>query len=273
MSSEGEGIAHLPGRLDLLVMCANGLRHKYFSTELAKAFPRSAILTEAAAGIGKAPSEKKLAHFRDFERTEREYFAEHGAKNSRFFKSKLIRSVARGAINDKENVEFVRSLDPRYIAVHSTSIIKEELIASFPKRLINLHAGLSPYYRGSGTNVFPFLNRELELVGMTVHYIDRGIDTGEMILQGRPRFEIGDNTHTIGCKNVILGTELMRKVIGVALRDEGKLPSVKQEAGQGKCYLRKHFTDEVIEGIRRTLDEGLVAEYLKDPKDVAIVQW
>jgi folate-dependent phosphoribosylglycinamide formyltransferase PurN len=45
---------------------------------------------------------------------------------------------------------------------------------------------------------------------MTIHYIDIGIDSGDIILQGRPRFEEGDDTHTIGCKNLILGAELMR---------------------------------------------------------------
>lgn len=158
------------------------------------------------------------------------------------------------------------------IAIHSTSLIGEDIISAFSKRLINLHAGLSPYYRGSGTNVWPFYNRELEYVGMTVHYIDAGIDTGDIILQGKPEFSEDDNTHTIGCKNVKLGTRLMAKVIKKYL-EGGSLLTVKQNKSKGILYLKKHFTDETILQIKKHLKQGLVKDYIANPKEVDIVEW
>jgi methionyl-tRNA formyltransferase len=57
---------------------------------------------------------------------------------------------------------------------------------------------LSPYYRGSGTNFFPFVNNEPEYVGATFMYIDEGIDTGEIIHQIRPTIFLGDTIHHVG---------------------------------------------------------------------------
>ena len=52
----------------------------------------------------------------------------------------------------------------------------------FSRKFLNVHLGLSPYYRGSGTNVWPLINTEPDMVGATL-CIDAGIDNGEIIHQ------------------------------------------------------------------------------------------
>ena len=44
---------------------------------------------------------------------------------------------------------------------------KGKILKEFRSKIINAHLGLSPYYRGSGTNIFPFVNKEIEYVGVT----------------------------------------------------------------------------------------------------------
>ena len=92
----------------------------------------------------------------------------------------------------------IQDNNPKCIALYSVSIIKEKLISIFNERLFNIHAGLSPYYRGTATNIWPIINEELEYIGMTVHHIDKGIDSGGLILQGRPNLDKDDDTHNNG---------------------------------------------------------------------------
>jgi len=222
--------------IDLLVTCPDKLRHKYFSIELTKAFPNSGILIEQPNVGSSKYTEEIQNHF------------------------------------DQATVSLIQNLNPKVTVVHGTSIIKLNLISLFSNRLINLHAGLSPYYRGSGTNVFPFYNRELEYVGMTIHYINEGIDTGDIILQARPEFEKGDNTHTIGCKSVILGTELMKKVVEKQLTEGKPLFAVEQK-GESKYYKRKDFTEEILRTINQNLKQGLVEDYIQNPKKIDLIEW
>ena len=49
------------------------------------------------------------------------------------------------------------------VLVFGTGILREALLSAFPGRLINIHLGLSPYYRGAGTNFWPLVNGEPEL--------------------------------------------------------------------------------------------------------------
>jgi phosphoribosylglycinamide formyltransferase 1 len=263
--------------LELLVMCGTKLRHKFFAIELLKAFPRSAALLEtdledSALIYVKEPSPVIREHFRGFDETEKRFFESYVRENEAFLKERTAVQIPGGAINAPETVELVKKLNPRVIAIHSTGLIKEPLIEAFPRRLINLHAGLSPYYRGSGTNVWPFFNKELEYVGMTIHYIDIGIDSGDIILQGRPEFEAGDDTHSVGCKNVKVGAELMRKTVARYL-GEGPPPAFKQDKARGRLYLKKQFTDDVVLSIRRFVSEGGVREYAAAPKPAEIVAW
>ncbi len=67
------------------------------------------------------------------------------------------------------------------------SIIPEEVIDAFPKQIINIHPSLLPKYGGKGMygmNVHKAVIKAGETEsGCTVHYVDKGIDTGDIILQ------------------------------------------------------------------------------------------
>lgn len=66
-------------------------------------------------------------------------------------------------------------------------ILTSEFVRKFPKKIINVHPALLPKFGGKdfyGSNVHEAVlaNHETE-TGMTIHYVDEGVDTGEIILQ------------------------------------------------------------------------------------------
>tara|TARA_Y100000310_G_C20659546_1_gene803920 strand:- start:745 stop:1536 length:792 start_codon:yes stop_codon:yes gene_type:complete len=260
--------------LDLLVMCANQPRHTYFATRLMQAFPNSLALIENHPAIPRTDYSGevsfKRAELERFVDTEREYFREFNEIHEGFYTGHTTRTINYKEINTPENQEHIRGLNPKALAVHSTSIIKPGIINSFPGRILNLHAGLSPYYRGTATNLWPIYNNEPEYIGMTVHYLDEGIDSGEVISQGRPEIEEDDDAHTIGCKNVVLGTEMMIEAIRRLY--DGTITSYPQEKGKGKLYKKREFTEEVARKIKENVESGLLREYSRKPKEVKIIR-
>jgi methionyl-tRNA formyltransferase len=60
-------------------------------------------------------------------------------------------------------------------------LLRPELIQMFPRSCINLHAALLPYNGGWYTNVWPILDGTP--AGATIHYIDAGVDSGDIIVQ------------------------------------------------------------------------------------------
>ena len=61
-------------------------------------------------------------------------------------------------------------------------ILKSDIIHLAPKGFINCHAGALPFYRGRNILNWALINGEKQF-GVTVHYVDEGIDTGDIILQ------------------------------------------------------------------------------------------
>ena len=60
-------------------------------------------------------------------------------------------------------------------------IIPKEIIKKFQNKIINLHISLLPWNRGADPNLWSFLDKTPK--GVTIHYIDEGIDTGAIISQ------------------------------------------------------------------------------------------
>jgi methionyl-tRNA formyltransferase len=261
--------------IDVLVLGTTQLRHQYFALQMIKHFNASIITKIHNGPVVKYTGEKSdivQSHTNNFEIIEKQYFFDIVNKNKDLIKKHTIKTITND-INEEENVEMIKQLNPKLIVVHSIELLKDKIINYFPNKIINLHSGLSPYYRGGGTNVFPFYNNELEYVGMTVHYIDIGIDSGDIIHQGRPVFDENDTIHTIGCKNVILGTKLMIDVIKHQLREDKPLISYKQNKKDGKLYLWKDFTEDIVKRINKNMRKGMIKSYAKNPKRVPIVEW
>jgi phosphoribosylglycinamide formyltransferase-1 len=61
-------------------------------------------------------------------------------------------------------------------------IIGDTLLAAYPKRIINLHPALLPSFPGRN-GILDAYNYGVRITGVTVHYVDAGIDSGEIIAQ------------------------------------------------------------------------------------------
>lgn len=256
----------------VVVLTGSSFRHKYFAVRLWQEL--QSVIGIIVQELPSFKSFKKEnvspfveSHVKQFEETERGYFEEI-VEYQYLGIRKLVKLISDEALNTPANVDYIRSLKPQIIAVYGTFLIGKEIIDICPDRILNLHAGLSPYYRGSATNVWPFYNRELEYIGMTVHKIDSGIDSGEIIHQARPAFAPDDNTHTIGCKCVIIGVDLMLKTIK-ELQDKGGFTAYKQDKKIGRLYTKKEMTEDVLKEIYRLIDNGLVRNY--EAKEVRII--
>lgn len=118
------------------------------------------------------------------------------------------------------------------VSAHFTKIIKNRLLQTARLGFINLHPSLLPDYRGVTPQHWPIVNREKE-VGITVHFIDSGIDTGNIIVQRR--YELGEDWYVSDLQKLWLEeyrtivTEAIEKVIN------GE-PGIPQQGDAGRYY-------------------------------------
>ena len=119
-------------------------------------------------------------------------------------------------------------------------ILKEKFIRLFPKGIINLHPAYLPYNRGQYPNVWSIV--ENTPAGVTLHYIDAGIDTGEIIARCRVPVEPIDTGESLYRKLETASVELFKQSWS-RIRVECLLPTT-QEKDSG-TYHRTEDTETI----------------------------
>lgn len=176
--------------------------------------------------------------------------------------------VPKGAVNRPELCDELRRLEPDLVLAYGCSIVREPLILAFPGRFLNVHLGLSPYYRGSGTNFWPLVNGEPEFVGATFMHIDSGIDTGEVIHQVRARIHPGDTPHQIGNRLIADMVSVYAQIVRSfdQLQPRPQIPI----SGNGRYYRKKDFTPDSVKRLYEAFEGGLIARYLSEERERAL---
>ncbi len=107
-------------------------------------------------------------------------------------------AIRFGDLNKMPLERFGEALNTDLFIVFGSSYIKGDLIDFLvSKGCINLHMGVSPYYRGTATNFWPLHDQRPEYVGTTIHLISKGLDSGDILYHAMPKpqkyhpFEIG----------------------------------------------------------------------------------
>jgi methionyl-tRNA formyltransferase len=189
---------------------------------------------------------------------------EFGIECTRLFPGKNCKTVyTEGArqINNPIYVEQMRQLQPDVIAICGTSIIKDQIINLPAHGVLNLHTGLPQKYRGVSTNPWAIYNKEPEYIGSTVHFVDPGVDTGNIIYQGRPHINYEDDPETLNVKAVKLGTKMMIQAIKDI--EAGTIQRFNQMQ-KGQLYLEKTFNAEILKKIWDNYEMGIIREYVKN---------
>ena len=169
------------------------------------------------------------------------------------------RQVSAGGLNNPKEVTRMVEVKPDVVVVFGTGILKGDILSHFEGQLLNIHLGLSPYYRGAGTNFWPLVNGEPEFVGATIHYLDAGIDTGPIISHVRPEINRTDGPHELGNKAIRAAADGMVKVVKAHHR--GRLRSHPQ-IWKGRLYQRKDFNAEAVRQLYEQFDRGVLGNYL-----------
>ena len=171
--------------IKVVLLTGSSLRHKYFSARFFNSKKINHICSfEEDNSVFHNDKKKKLIYKHETQRHKYEIksFKKYLIKSKKFRAIK----VKKGAINSSSNIDLIKKMKPDLIVSYGCSIINEKLIKKFRNRFLNIHLGLSPYYRGAGTNFFPFVKNELHFLGATLMFINKGVDTGKIIHQIRP---------------------------------------------------------------------------------------
>ena len=153
------------------------------------------------------------------------------------------------SLNSAQTRALLVELAPTHLFVYGTGIVGTGT-TRLAQQALNLHTGLSPWYRGSDTEFWPMYYGEPHMVGVTVHDVAPAVDGGSIYARASVQLEPGDDPFLAFARCVRLGSTLYADIAGRLAGGE-VLEPVPQDLGVGRGF---RFVD-------RTLIHDLLMDY------------
>jgi folate-dependent phosphoribosylglycinamide formyltransferase PurN len=136
------------------------------------------------------------------------------------------RVLAVLSANSLEVIAALRELDPAVVVINGTRILSRELLASVGAPFVNLHAGITPLYRGVHGGYWALVEGNRDRCGVTVHLVDEGVDTGSVLRQACIEPGSEDSFVTYPLLQLAAGLPLLEQAIRDLLAGTGDRPPV-----------------------------------------------
>lgn len=177
--------------------------------------------------------------------------------------------LERGGANKADSLAWARDLAPDYVLLFGSSVLGAPWLEAFPRRVVNLHLGLSPYYRGSGTNFWPLVHGRPECVGATIHLAVEKVDAGAILGQVRPNAHASDGPHELGTNAMLAAVEVLPRLLR-EFQNGSRVP-VEQSYSE-RAFRRRDLTSEAVLRMRANFEDGMLTAYLaqKSARDVQV---
>lgn len=139
-------------------------------------------------------------------------------------------------INDAASHRFIKQLNPELlISAYFSQILKKEII-SLPKTgVLNIHPGWLPAYKGAMA-YFWVLNNGSDRGGVTVHWIDVGIDTGEVLARRSFLLKPNATQVTVLMYTAVIGAKLTQRVIKKLLAGKDPKLNIINDGDEKDAY-------------------------------------
>ncbi len=140
-----------------------------------------------------------------------------------FFIDKENRNEKILQVLNNENIDLV-------ILAGYLKILSSEIIKKYNKRIINVHPSLIPKYCGKGyygekVHKAVIENNE-KYSGATVHFVDEGIDTGEILMQTRVNVNDNDDCKSLAKKVLVIEHRILVSVVEKISKGDNNFESI-----------------------------------------------
>ena len=243
----------------LTLIIGNHPRHLYFSKKMVQKFPienliiqkRQNFLTNSYNKITGMTDLEKL-HFKKRQDAEIKFFGDEKDFLRKF--NKIIEIDKEDLKNGKLKKKLTKCENQNLIS-YGCNKIDNDILKMFSNNTWNIHAGLSPWYRGSATHFWPTYLLEPEFTGMTVHNLTDNLDGGEIIHQGLVNLNTNDGIHENSCRCLydffgeiieLFDKEIFKKKVkGIIQKSSGRIWTQKMWHPKLLTVIYSQFNDRI----------------------------
>lgn len=152
------------------------------------------------------------------------------------------------SVNSAETIQVLQELQAAVIVVSGTRIIAAKVLNCVAATFINMHAGITPMYRGVHGGYWALVRGDKDGCGVTVHEVDAGVDTGRILGQARIVPNGTDNFVTYSLLQLAAGLSLLKKAVGDAY--EGQLHPIAAPRAESRLWTHPTLAEYVYHRVK-----------------------
>lgn len=241
-------------------------RHLYYNSFLSKHFDkalvilmeREDVLPNTPMGLDAVDKKNFQHHFSTRKLIEDKVYGD--LHPNEIFSHCELTKIKPDELNLNKLAVKIKKFNADICFIFGTDMIKDPVFKVLPDNKINLHLGISPWFRGSATLFWPFYLLKPQFAGVTFHQISKNPDAGEIIHQCIPKLEYGDQIHDVGAKCVIKAKDEVVKIINFFKKNK-KFNGIKQNIN-GKLWKVSDFHSSQLRTIYNLFNNKIVDFYL-----------
>ena len=191
-----------------------------------------------------------LSDLRSFKGNKKAYQNIFKLKNAKILQLDNINNASTLRLLKENKIEYIFSFSSRFI-------FKKNLLKIYKNRVFNIHPSILPEERGAGTFTNRILNKKF-FVAATIHYVDSGIDTGNILFQTKKQ-KVKKNSlpldyiiKTNKCYEYLIDKFLLH------IKKKKKI-SIKKQNSSSKTYFARYNTN-----LNGTIDWAIKGNYIED---------
>ena len=150
--------------------------------------------------------------------------------------------------NAPDCVDWLSALQPDILAVTGAPILRPPVFELPRLGTLNMHSSLLPAYRGTQAEFWQVLEGGLDTCGVTVHFVNAGVDTGHIVLQRATPAEQGISPQALRTRNLLVALDLVPEAIAAVA--DGSAEPQPQGSGDG---VTRRSRDRTLETRARLL--------------------
>jgi methionyl-tRNA formyltransferase len=139
-------------------------------------------------------------------------------------------------VNSQITARLLQRIRPDVILQFGIGMIRKHVLEIPRLGILNAHMGILPKYRGM--NVLEWTLFYDDLFGLSTHWIDEGVDMGDVLLTNNLQIKRGDSIASLRQKAEAAGIDLLVETLKKI--QNGGVNGCKQEITQGKQYFMMH---------------------------------
>ncbi len=188
------------------------------------------------------------------------------SKKSRDLMSPRILRVSQDSLNSSSTISFVSNTDADIAISYGCHVLQKKILDEMPLEKYNIHAGISPWYRGCITHFWPSYFLEPQMTGMTLHRLTDVLDGGQILHQNSASLVRGDGLHDLACRTVRSFQEELPSLIS---RIETGDYHLEEQKSSGKLWMASDWNPHHLRLVYGFFEDKIV-DYCIDSGKVAL---